>query len=540
MPQLGPPTPPSNGDALAYQRRLDHLVLRPYVRQIEAGVAQAGRDYTAIRIAIQRIPSDPALATMAPAAARAHIRALEVKHRKDFTRKMSRSLGVNVGPLMTNLGVEGIMRQAIADNVALIKTIPPRLHSKLTADMAQWATETPFDEQELRRVLSTGYRSAGYNLRRIARDQTSKTIGKFAQARQEQVGVKEYVWSTSGDERVRPTHVANDGETFAWDAPPPETGHPGEDILCRCTALPVLDGVRPRGKAAKPAIAKPRAKPKPPIPSPPKRPETGAQAREAVLGSDEVALAAKLDEELQALSRLPDDLHGEGYWEWRKTVKAKKSERTRLMAQIREKHLYHSAPKPTLNAKITAGAKKNPASTIGVDAVERMVVNLDGVEVGLQLGTTRANARRVYRNTPAPSSVGEGLYPPSLELRSHGALIKISKESGANTVVHEVGHAIEFSRFERKLAARNHLLSRTEGERARSLRSLTGKNYAGHEQAKPDEFLESYVGKIYPDGDTEVISMGLEMMFKDPIRLAKEDPRLFDFIFDDVMRWTPT
>jgi SPP1 gp7 family putative phage head morphogenesis protein len=73
----------------------------------------------------------------------------------------------------------------------------------------------------------------------IARDQTLKLNGAITQARQEDAGVEEYEWSTSGDERVRETHQANEGKRFRWDSPP-ETGHPGEDYQCRCVAIAVL------------------------------------------------------------------------------------------------------------------------------------------------------------------------------------------------------------------------------------------------------------------------------------------------------------
>ena len=46
-----------------------------------------------------------------------------------------------------------------------------------------------------------------------------------------------YIWRTSGDEKVRSSHAANNGKIFAWDNPP-ETGHPGEDYNCRCWAEP--------------------------------------------------------------------------------------------------------------------------------------------------------------------------------------------------------------------------------------------------------------------------------------------------------------
>lgn len=77
----------------------------------------------------------------------------------------------------------------------------------------------------------------------IARDQTTKLNASLTKLRQQEIGVTEYIWQTSGDERVRPTHRAHDGKKFSWDKPPKDTGHPGQDVNCRCTAIAVLDGI---------------------------------------------------------------------------------------------------------------------------------------------------------------------------------------------------------------------------------------------------------------------------------------------------------
>lgn len=50
-----------------------------------------------------------------------------------------------------------------------------------------------------------------------------------------------YIWRTRGDGKVRSTHAVNNGKIFSWDVPP-ETGHPGEDYNCRCTAEPYVRG----------------------------------------------------------------------------------------------------------------------------------------------------------------------------------------------------------------------------------------------------------------------------------------------------------
>jgi len=73
----------------------------------------------------------------------------------------------------------------------------------------------------------------------IARDQTSKLVSNLNQYRQKELGIKEYVWSTVGDNRVRDEHVALEGQVFSWDNPPSE-GNPGEAINCRCVAIPII------------------------------------------------------------------------------------------------------------------------------------------------------------------------------------------------------------------------------------------------------------------------------------------------------------
>lgn len=99
----------------------------------------------------------------------------------------------------------------------------------------------------------------------IARDQIGKLNAALTKSRMESIGVTAYEWSTSGDERVRgnpegkfpkavPSHFEMDGVLCQWEDRStmstdggktwiPRTGlmpvaHPGEEILCRCSALP--------------------------------------------------------------------------------------------------------------------------------------------------------------------------------------------------------------------------------------------------------------------------------------------------------------
>lgn len=89
----------------------------------------------------------------------------------------------------------------------------------------------------------------------IARDQTQKLNANVNQFRQRNAGVTSYEWSTSNDERVREEHAANEGQTFAWGSPPPLTGDPGDDVNCRCVAIPVIPELDEEAEAPEVAMA---------------------------------------------------------------------------------------------------------------------------------------------------------------------------------------------------------------------------------------------------------------------------------------------
>lgn len=74
----------------------------------------------------------------------------------------------------------------------------------------------------------------------IARNEVSTLSGQVTQLRQQRIGIDKYIWQTSEDERVRPSHAALNGKVMRWDSPPP-FGHPGMDYNCRCIALPYFD-----------------------------------------------------------------------------------------------------------------------------------------------------------------------------------------------------------------------------------------------------------------------------------------------------------
>ena len=123
-------------------------------------------------------------------------------------------------------------------NVKLIKSIDSRYFDDIRKIVRE-GLESGRNTAAIRRDLQRRFQVSKARADLIARDQISKLNGEITKAKQKKAGIKEYEWSTSGDERVRESHQANDGKIFKW-SDPPATGHPGEDFQCRCVALPVF------------------------------------------------------------------------------------------------------------------------------------------------------------------------------------------------------------------------------------------------------------------------------------------------------------
>lgn len=129
-------------------------------------------------------------------------------------------------------------------NVELISTIPNDTLAKMREIVYNGyisGKTTTRMLKEIQRAYKVGLKHA----RLIARDQTAKLNGQIQRHQQIDAGITEYIWCTSGDERVRDSHKALDGKKFSWDNPPLNSDgrscHPGEDYQCRCIGRPVFN-----------------------------------------------------------------------------------------------------------------------------------------------------------------------------------------------------------------------------------------------------------------------------------------------------------
>ena len=122
----------------------------------------------------------------------------------------------------------------------LIKSIPTELLPQVKQVVSESFSTLGFDSENLKKQIDGRFHVAKSRAKLIARDQTSKTIGKFTQIRQQSIGINEYIWRGAMDSRERATHVANEGLRINWNNPPATTGNVGQDINCRCTSIGII------------------------------------------------------------------------------------------------------------------------------------------------------------------------------------------------------------------------------------------------------------------------------------------------------------
>jgi lambda family phage portal protein len=139
---------------------------------------------------------------------------------------------------------------------------------------------------------------------------------------------------------------------------------------------------------------------------------------------------------------------------------------------------------------------------------------------------------------------------------STGGGIRVSIETPTKTYMHEYGHQIEDGNPEAKDICMEFLNKRTAGEKIQKFqKTMPGYRYKRYEKGSADNFGKAhaelfpefdtnnrayYTGKRYDDqpfgasskyiGATEIYSMGMELLHRNPAKFAKVDPEWFDLV----------
>lgn len=150
-------------------------------------------------------------------------------------------------PFRNTPKVQKLIKKIVADNAALIKSIP-RQYSEDVRKLIERSVKSGRDVDFLKNELATRYDITAARARDIARDQSNRATEYIIDARAEELGINRAAWlHVPGLKTSRPTHVEMNGKIYdikkgLFDK---EKGVgkyviPGELIYCACTKRLVI------------------------------------------------------------------------------------------------------------------------------------------------------------------------------------------------------------------------------------------------------------------------------------------------------------
>lgn len=167
----------------------------------------------------------------------------DAQNHAEVSTNLKNQTGIDLSAYLRNSpNIVERVNELTVSNIQLIKSIRTQYLDKVQNAVMQAMVHGTLNKDLGEQLKKLG-KDVESRAMLIARDQSSKLNAALTRARHEEVGVKKYMWSTSGDERVRESHAEKDGQIFEYTNPPADTGHPGHDVNCRCVQIPVLDDI---------------------------------------------------------------------------------------------------------------------------------------------------------------------------------------------------------------------------------------------------------------------------------------------------------
>lgn len=172
---------------------------------------------------------------------------MDKAHARRFFDKLKDEAGVDLSGVVNRERLDEVLKVKVTENVALIKSIP----SEYFDDLERMVYENTITGSTTAKGLQTQIKGlwdvTSHRAKFIARDQTAKLNSAINTERNLSAGIEEYEWRATGgrggDGRTRTSHREKHGNIYRFDSPPTDTGHPGEDFQCRCTARSIIPGV---------------------------------------------------------------------------------------------------------------------------------------------------------------------------------------------------------------------------------------------------------------------------------------------------------
>jgi len=393
-------------------------------------------------------------------------------------------------------------------------------------------------------------------------------------------GVEWKGWRTSRDEKVCPIcgkqgadngldgEIAKVGESFihpgsgnAYRGPP---AHPN----CRCWTVAVIPTDEEREKLSGGSIEKPNTDqdknrddvdfggPFTPLDY---RTTSGAAAREKVVAA-ELEFASKESAFSIEHSKLSKE-----YRSWRLKIQNEYGGSRFAMPRADQDAVRKVSDRLTEIVNELDGLQKKRDRAIkralSVPVKDRNKFNTRAARIGPGTGDDKFKGSRwmdkeTAKNTTEATKFLESINGVKTTIRNNVPILEntggrafasprgnfISIEVGAEqtTIVHELGHVLEYQRVELdpryQRARQSFFRNRTIDDKLEKMNeAFPDWGYRDDEVFRRDKWKDPYMGKVYGrPSSSELISMGIQELYADAAAFAQSDPEYFDFIVSYV------
>lgn len=179
------------------------------------------------------------------------------QNKERFTRSIQRARGVDVESIVNSMNLGDTIAKSIKDNIDLIKSFKTDLINDMSAQIFDDFKKGVRQSDLIANIYERGNVSKAH-AKFVARDQTAKVNSALNEARNTKLGIDEYYWSGTGDERERDSHFVLNGMLCKYSDPTVYSdddgktwkkrksvgayeGNPGTDFQCRCLDRPKIN-----------------------------------------------------------------------------------------------------------------------------------------------------------------------------------------------------------------------------------------------------------------------------------------------------------
>jgi len=189
---------------------------------------------------------------------------IERSNKSKFFTNVKNSIGVNLEDIIAQEGLGDIVALQKNKNVSLTKSIPQEFIKNIEVVVQNGISEGLSVKQITSQIsgiknISSVFGKLENRIKFISRNEVETINANLNKARQESVGISEYIFRTSKDERVRDNHKVMEGKICRWDNATVYKNnindtkwlkrssiggvelHPGIDFNCRCLSEGIID-----------------------------------------------------------------------------------------------------------------------------------------------------------------------------------------------------------------------------------------------------------------------------------------------------------